>query len=209
MNATDPLANEHRIIEQVLNCLEKIIEQATATGRLEEKSAGEVTDFFCIFAGHFHRRKEETCLFPLMRARGVLSGGGPMSALRCEHELGRLHLGRASEAIEWASQGDANALRQFCQHGESYIRLVREHIQTEDRFLFAVADRALEEPDQELLRAAFEKADAAAMGAEVYEEYLALANRLIARFGIDGPPAVRAIRRLTHRRGDVHAVTMA
>jgi hemerythrin-like domain-containing protein len=129
--------------------------------------------------------------------------------MRCEHKLGRLHLGGASGAIEWASRRDANALRQFVQHGKSFIRLVREHIQTEDRFLFAVANRALEEPDQLALRASFEKADAAATGAGVYKEYLTLANRLIARFGSGGPLAVHSTKRLTHGLKDVHAVTMA
>ena len=37
MNATDILVAEHRVIEQVLNCLEKIIERAMGDGRPAEE----------------------------------------------------------------------------------------------------------------------------------------------------------------------------
>ena len=74
MNPTDILMDEHRVIEQVLNCLEKIIEQATAAGRLEEEPAREALDFFRTFADRCHHGKEEAHLFPLMQTRGF--GGG-------------------------------------------------------------------------------------------------------------------------------------
>ena len=184
MNATDILANEHRVIEQVLNCLEKIIEQVIAAQRLEEKSAREAIDFFRVFADRCHRRKEEVRLFPLMQTRRVGSGCGPVSVMRCEHELGHLLLGGMHGAIERASSGDANALECFIQHGKTYIRLIREHIQKEELDVFPSANRAMNESDQETLIAAFEKVDAKEKGAGTREKYLALANRLADRFGV-------------------------
>ena len=41
MNPTDILMDEHRVIEQVLNCLEKIIEQATAAGGWRKSLPGK------------------------------------------------------------------------------------------------------------------------------------------------------------------------
>ena len=137
MNATDLLVNEHRVIEQVLNCLEKIIEQAIAAGRLEEEPAREAIDFFRVFADRCHRRKEEAHLFPLMQARGFGGGCGPVSVMRTEHELGHLHLDGTNGAIERASKGDVNALQCFIQHGQTYIRLLREHIQKEEHHSFS------------------------------------------------------------------------
>ena len=184
MNATDILESEHRVIEQVLNCFEKIIEQATAAERLEEEPAREAIDFFHTFADRCHNRKEEAHLFPLMQARGFGGGCGSASVMRCEHELERLHVGGTDGAIERASEGDANALRWFVQHGRSYIRLLREHIQKEDRYLFPSANRAMKEPDQQTLMAAFEKVDAEEMGAGTHEKYIDLADRLADRFGV-------------------------
>ena len=184
MNVTDILVNEHRVIEQVLNCLEKIIEQATAAGRLDEEPAREAIDFLRTFADRCHHGKEEAHLFPLMQARGFGGGCGPVAVMLREHELGRLYVGGMDGAIEGASKGDADALQWFVQHGQSYIRLLREHIQKEDHCLFPSANRALKEPDQQQLLAAFEKMEAEERGAGTHEKYLALANRLADRFGV-------------------------
>ena len=139
MNATEILVNEHQIIVQMLNCLEKIIEQATAAEGLEAEPAREAIDFFRTFADRCHQRKEENYLFPLMQARGFSGNCGPLSVMQCEHELGRLHLDGTDGAIGWASKGDSNALQRFVQNGHSFIRLEREHIRKEDHCSFPLA----------------------------------------------------------------------
>ncbi len=184
MNATDILVNEHRVITQMLNCLEKIIEQATAAGRLEEEPAKEAIDFFRIYADRCHQRKEENYLFPLMQARGFSGNCGPLSVMQSEHELCRLHLDGTDGAIAFACRGDVNAMRSFVQNGQSYIRLVREHIRKEDRHSFPLANRVLEELDQQNLLVKFGKVDAEERAVGTHEKYIALANRLAERFGV-------------------------
>ena len=184
MNATDILVAEHRVIVQVLNCLEKIIEQATADGRPDEKSAREAIDVLRTFADRCHHGKEEAHLFPLMQSRGFGGGCGPVAVMLREHELGRLYVDGMDGAIDRASKGDADALQWFVQHGQSYIRLLREHIQKEDHCLFPRMNQAMKEPDQQSLLAAFEKVETEEMGAGTHEKYLALANGLADRFGV-------------------------
>ena len=61
MKPTNILVNEHRIIEQVLNCLERMTEQCASEGKLEEAPAREAIDFFRAFADwHTWRRKRPT-----------------------------------------------------------------------------------------------------------------------------------------------------
>ena len=184
MNPTDILMDEHRVIEQVLNALERMIDGAAKSGRLEEQPAREVIEFFRMFADHCHHGKEETQLFPLMEARGFAGGCGPVAVMLREHELGRMYVGGMEAVIERASNGDADALQWFTQHGQSYIRLLREHIQKEDHCLFPSANRALNEQDQQQLLAAFEKVESEEMGEGTHEKYLALANRLADHFGV-------------------------
>src|SRR5271157_3990980 len=136
MNATDILVNEHRVITKMLNCLEKIIEEATAAGRLEKELVEEAIDFFRIYAVRCHQRKEEAHLFPLMQARGLSGNCGPLPVIQSEHVLSRMRLDDTDEAIEMASKGDINALRSFVQHGQSFIHLVRAHMRKEDRHSF-------------------------------------------------------------------------
>jgi len=184
MNATDILVNEHRVITQMLNCLEKIIEQAAAMGRLEEEPAEEAIDFFRIYADRCHQRKEEAHLFPLMKARGFSANSGPLSVIQSEHELSRMRLDETDEAIEGASKGDVNALRSFVQHGQSYIRLVRAHMRKEDSHSFPLANRVLKELDQQDLLAKFEQVDAEERAVGTHEKYVALANRIADRVGV-------------------------
>lgn len=184
MNPTDILMDEHRIIEQVLNTLERMIDRAASSGRLEEEPAREAIEFFRVFADHCHHGKEEAQLFPVMEARGFAGGCGPVDVMLREHELGRLYINGMEAAIERASDGDADALQWFTEHGRSYIRLLREHIVKEDHCLFPSANRALNEDDQQRLLAAFEKVEAEEIGEGTHEKYLALANRLADQFDV-------------------------
>ena len=78
MKPTQILENEHRVIEQVLDCLDKIADRCETDGRLDAESAREAVDFFRNFADRCHHGKEEAELFPLMHARGFPQEGGPV-----------------------------------------------------------------------------------------------------------------------------------
>ena len=57
-----------------------------------------------------------------------------------EHDEGRSHVRGMDENIAAAAKGDATALKQFIDHAESYIALLREHIHKEDNILFQLAN---------------------------------------------------------------------
>ena len=75
MKPTEILSGEHRIIEQVLDCLEKMAQNCAAGGRLDKPSAEQALDFFRNFADRCHHGKEETHLFPAMEAKGFPARG--------------------------------------------------------------------------------------------------------------------------------------
>ena len=152
MKSLEILMNEHRVIEQVLNCLEKILERCGAEGKLEKESAQQSLDFFRTFADRCHHGKEEAQLFPLLETRGMGSPCGPVAVMRREHELGRLYIQGMNSVLDAASAGDPEAVRWFIQHGQSYLRLLREHIGKEDHCLFANAERTLSAHDDDQLR---------------------------------------------------------
>lgn len=184
MQPTDILMAEHRLIEQVLNCLEKIVQQAEAQKRLEKKPALEALDFCRSFADGCHHAKEEAHLFPVMEANGFSGGCSPVAVMQREHELGRLYVQGMMAAVEGASAGDPEALRWFVQHGQSYVKLLREHIRKEDICLFPAANHRLTDRDQQQLLAALEKVEAEEIGRGTHEKYHALAKELADRFGV-------------------------
>ena len=184
MQPTDILMTEHRLIEQVLTCLEKIVQQAEAEKKLERKSALEAIDFCRAFADGCHHAKEEAHLFPAMEANGFSGGCSPVAVMQREHELGRMYIQGMAAAVESAAVGEHEALTWFVQHGKSYIKLLREHIHKEDTCLFPAANHRLAETDQQQLLVAFEKIEAEEIGTGTHEKYLTLANQLADRFGV-------------------------
>ena len=100
MKPTEILSGEHRIIEQVLDCLEKIAQNCATGGRLDKTSAEQALDFFRDFADRCHHGKEETHLFRAMEAKGFPRQGGPTGVMLHEHEQGRAHIRDMAEAIE-------------------------------------------------------------------------------------------------------------
>jgi hemerythrin-like domain-containing protein len=191
MKATAVLMNEHRVIEQVLGCLEVLATQGRARGKVDGDSARQALDFFRTFAHGCHHRKEERCLFPRMEARGLPRHGGPTAVMLEEHELGRKYLRAIAATVEQAAAGDSEQVESFARAVSAYARLLREHILKEERRLFVIADNALTEYDQEALLRAFQTLEEGDLGEGTHEKYLALANALADRFHV--PRAVSSV----------------
>jgi hemerythrin-like domain-containing protein len=184
MQATELLKSEHRVIEQVLGCLEQLTDRSLAEGRLDGASARQALDFFRHFADGCHHGKEEKHLFPMMEAEGFAREGGPTGVMLHEHDLGRRHMAAMADAITGAETGDARAVGAFARHALAYVQLLREHIWKEDHRLFPMADRLLTGEAQERLLQSFADIESHDMGAGTHQEYLRLADELADRFGV-------------------------
>jgi len=184
MKPTEILSSEHRVIEQVLNCLDKIITAAQQAGQLDAAAATDALDFFRTFADHCHHGKEEAHLFPAMEAKGFARESGPTGVMLAEHTQGRECIRQMTAAVAGAATGDTAALRQFAEAGQRYSALLRQHIQKEDHCLFSMADQAFTAADQVALLAKFAKVEAEEMGAGTHEKFLGIAEALAQKFGV-------------------------
>jgi hemerythrin-like domain-containing protein len=184
MRPTEVLTAEHRVIEQVLDCLERIVQSCRSTGRVDQDAAHKALDFFRNFADRCHHGKEEVHLFPAMEAQGFPRQGGPTGVMLTEHEQGRAAVQGMARSLEEAETGRADAARQFADYGEAYIDLLRQHIDKEDHCLFPMADEALSSEDQKSLLEAFEKVETREMEEGTHEKYLAIAQELSERLGV-------------------------
>jgi len=193
MKPTEILSEEHRVIEQVLDCLEKIAHNCTAEGRLDKTSAEQALDFFRNFADRCHHGKEETHLFPAMEAKGFSREGGPTGVMLHEHEQGRAHVRGMADAVEEAAAGKSKAIAQFVTHARGYVNLLREHIEKEDHCLFTMANQTLTANDQEKLMDAFENVEHEQMGLGIHAKFLNLADELADRFGVSRTVGNRSV----------------
>jgi hemerythrin-like domain-containing protein len=179
MKATEILMNEHRVIEQVLSCLEKLADRCEAGEKLDGTSALEALEFFRNFADRCHHGKEEGHLFPLLESRGLAHHGGPTGVMLHEHEEGRRLVAAMARAVERDTPGD------FVRHARAYAGMLREHIRKEDHCLFPMAAGILNGSDAEALAERFEHVESADMGEGTHERYLQLANDLADRLNVN------------------------
>lgn len=188
MRSTDILQSEHRIIELVLDCLEKMASQCTTDGKLDEVSARQAIEFFKTFADRCHHGKEENHFFPLMESRGFPREGGPTGVMRHEHDQGRKLIRAMQEAHPGAAAGQGNALRDFASHARAYVDLLRQHIAKEDHCLFPMAGRALSTEDDAKLVDQFAHSELHDVPSGAHEHYLEVARQLAERYQVPMTP---------------------
>ena len=184
MRPTEILMQEHRVIEQVLDCLELMARQCDDGKGLDTESASLAIDFFRNFADRCHHGKEEDCLFPLLEQKGFSREQGPTGVMLHEHESGRRHVRGMSEAVGSIEAGNTSATTDFVSHARAFIQLLREHIQKEDHCLFQMTDQTLSEQDQLRLIESFAHVEHDDIGPGIHEKYLNVAADLAKRYGV-------------------------
>jgi hemerythrin-like domain-containing protein len=202
MLPTQVLKNEHRVIEQVLNVLEKIAEKAGVENKLDVESAEQAIDFLRNFADKCHHGKEEHQLFPLLENKGFSRETGPTGVMCHEHEEGRGLIRGMAEAV--ADPGSPDAADRFAGYARAYIRLLRVHIQKEDHCLFSMTDGMLNSQEQDYLLEQFERVEAEDMGTGAHERYLDVANALADKYGVEKVEQALAGRQAAFARSHVH-----
>jgi len=184
MQPTQILSGEHRVIEIVLDCLDRITAQALENGRLDGPAALSALDFLRNFADRCHHGKEEDLLFPALTAKGMPREHGPVGVMLDEHELGRSLIRGMADQIDAAARGEQAALKTFAEHSGDYVVLLRAHIRKEDQILFPMAGRLLNDAEQQDLLTAFDTVERDHMGAGTHENYIAVAQALAEKFGV-------------------------
>ncbi len=185
MKPTEILSNEHRVIEIALDCLDGIVARAEKDGRLDRPAAEKVIDIIRNFADRCHHGKEESHLFAALVEKGIPRDGGPVGQMLREHEMGRGFVAGMDENLSAASEGDETSLTRFAENARNYVELLRNHIQKEDRVLFPVADRMLDDQDQDRVLAAFGKVESEHMGEGTHDKYIKMITELAHDFGVE------------------------
>jgi len=172
---TEILSDEHRVIERVLDALQRLTAVPVNPSLEQWRKALE---FFRHFADQCHHFKEEKVLFPALEEHGIPREGGPIGMMLAEHEEGRGHVRSMIDAVEQVAQGNGAASTTLMDHARAYVTLLREHIQKEDDILFRMADEVIPEDEQRRILKDFENHEAEEMGAGAHEKYLGIAREL-------------------------------
>ena len=178
MKPTQVLMDEHRVIEHVLDALQRAAIRLSNDELIRPALFLNAALFIKNFADGCHHRKEEGVLFPAMIDSGLPAQGGPVAAMLAEHELGRDFTREMKAAAEKWEKGDYSARAAVIHNALGYVALLRPHIQKEDKILFPMADRIIKPELQEKVAAEFERIEVEETGAGIHEKYHALAEVL-------------------------------
>jgi len=178
MKATEILMSEHRVIERVLTVLETEAIRLQTGGQVRPGFFIDAADFIKGFADGCHHRKEEGVLFKSLVHNGMPEEHSPVAVMLVEHEQGRAFTREMRAAAQKLAAGDSSAAVDVAGNALGYVRLLRQHIMKEDRFLFPMADRSIPEDQQDQIAEDFEHVEHEETGEGVHEKYLALAEAL-------------------------------
>ncbi len=178
MKATEILMEEHRVIERVLNALERAVNRLSRGEEVYLRFFTGTYVFIKAFTDGCHHKKEEVVLFPALVENGMSKDRGPVAVMLAEHEEGRQLAHGMRLATERFQAGDLRMRESLLQNAKAYIRLLRQHITKEDKVLFPMADKVIPASQHEQILSAFQKFDRDESGEEMHEKYYGLAARL-------------------------------
>jgi hemerythrin-like domain-containing protein len=178
LNATEILMEEHRVIERVLNALERATNRLSRGEEVYLRFFTGTGVFIQSFTDGCHHKKEEGVLFPALVQNGMSKDAGPVAVMLAEHEEGRQLAHVMRQATERFQAGDLRMRDALVQNAKAYISLLRQHILKEDKVLFPMADKVIPTSQHEQVLSAFEQYDRDENGENMHEKYYGLADRL-------------------------------
>jgi hemerythrin-like domain-containing protein len=183
MGPTEILSAEHRVIEQVLDCLEKMAAGVRGGSGLDRERAAQALEVLRTYADRIHHGKEEERLFPSLHARGLPRHVGPIAVMLHDHEVGRGLIRRMADGLLDVGPEGGGA-QQFADAAAAYVEMLRDHIAKEDGVLFPLAESVLDPAGAEALRAELERFDRDELEPGLLERVRGTAEALARHFDV-------------------------
>jgi len=153
MDASVPLAEEHRLIERMIAIFAKELRQIEASNKVDPYFVDMAFDFICMYADRAHHGKEEEIYFKALESKDLTpQDRQTMDTLIHEHSLGRKLTAALVEANKRYRSGDKSALAIIANSLQTLVTFYPRHIEKEEKHFFpAVAKYFSAEEQQNLL----------------------------------------------------------
>lgn len=171
MKATENLKQEHESIKMMLKIIEQIVISHKNTKTLNKEHFEWVLEFLKGFVDKCHHGKEEEILFPALVEHGMSKNAGPVAVMLYEHQQGRNLVKTLSTAFEEFENEVNQSVDTIISGSESYVDILRNHIEKENDILFMMSDRILSDIEQSAIFNAFENLEEERIGPGKHEQY--------------------------------------
>jgi hemerythrin-like domain-containing protein len=178
MTPIEILMDEHRLIVQVLDCLEAAADRLDSGDDVSPDFFLSAAEFVAGFADRCHHAKEEDVLFVAMTARDMPQDSGPVAVMLQEHDEGRRYTDAFRSAAEQMKAGNGAAAADVVRNVFDYVNLLREHIHKEDMVLYPMAEQLLTEGEMQTVGQEFQRIIAGDQESGRLDRFRALAREL-------------------------------
>ncbi len=160
MKLIGPLMIEHRLIERMLEQINKEALRAAEVLRIDATFVDRAVDFIRWYADKTHHGKEEAILFREVAKKDISSAHRALlKELLEDHDFGRRTTGEPLKAKEMYLQGSPEALGTLLDKCGILINFYHDHIRKEDEIFYPACMHYLSEEEKEPLFQEFQEAD--------------------------------------------------
>lgn len=132
-----PLMKEHRLIERMIDCMEKEIEKMEAHKKANPLFIDTAVDFIRMYADRTHHGKEEDILFRDLAKKQISPNHSKiMEELVEEHKWARNIVKNLVEAKERYVKGNVDSLKEIIKLLGDLVEFYPKHIEKEDKHFF-------------------------------------------------------------------------
>lgn len=154
--ATEILEDEHRTIHTAVVLMSRLASELESGHRIETSLLARAVQFMRVFGAQCHETKEETCLFTLLKSKGVPDEGCPLAGLTGEHRKLRMLLDQLERSSAAYKKGTDNAAPALIECLRALADLQSKHVWKEEYLLFPMTNKILSPEDQQHLLRQFE-----------------------------------------------------
>lgn len=156
MQARAPLMMEHRLIEKMLNVIQKKVESVEKTQSMDPYFVDMSVDFLRVYADRTHHGKEEEIMFRALRGKQLSDEDRQMmDELMTDHTFSRNNTKVLLEANDRYRKGDSQAIGQIITCLKTMVDFYPKHIQKEDALFFPASRNYFSEEEDQAMLAEF------------------------------------------------------
>jgi hemerythrin-like domain-containing protein len=160
MKLIGPLMIEHRLIERMLNLIQKEAQNAAVKQQIDTAFVDAAADFIRWYADKTHHGKEEAILFREVAKKEISAEHRALlKELLEDHDFGRRTVGQIVEAKERYLQGSHESFDTILEKFEALVNFYHEHIRKEDKIFFPACMNYLTEQEKDPLFLEFTESD--------------------------------------------------
>ena len=138
------MVNEHKYIKRLLKVVRKASLDIFNGGQVNVDDFEDIIDFIRTYADKHHHGKEEKFLFEeMINNLGPLADKLITHGMMVEHDLGRLYISDAHEALDKVRKGDDESKLDLVANVMGYAYLLNRHIDKEDTVVYPFAEKQL------------------------------------------------------------------